>query len=73
MMRRVPMWMRLRNKNFVCESDHRGVGCGPPGCDDSVAEQPTQQSPSNTRTGGIASNIYDTHEFNAAGVQNLFF
>jgi hypothetical protein len=23
-------------------------------------------------TGGIALNIYDTHEFNAAGVQNLF-
>jgi plastocyanin len=40
---------------------------------EAVTEQPTQQSPSNTGTsGGIASNVYDTHEFNAGGVQNLF-
>jgi len=22
----------MSNQNFVCESDHHGVGCGPPGC-----------------------------------------
>ena len=22
----------MSNQNFICESDHHGVGCGPPGC-----------------------------------------
>ena len=22
----------MSDKNFVCESDNHGVGCGPPGC-----------------------------------------
>ena len=41
---------------------------------DSADEQPTQQSPPSTGTsGGIATSIYDTHEFNVGdGVQNLF-
>jgi plastocyanin len=42
--------------------------------DDSPSEQPIQQSPSNnSTTGGIASSIYETHEFNAEdGTRNLF-
>ena len=24
--------MEMSDKNFVCESDNHGVGCGPPGC-----------------------------------------
>ena len=42
--------------------------------EDSAAIQPAQQSsPSTGISGGIATSIYDTHEFNAGdGVQNLF-
>jgi plastocyanin len=42
--------------------------------DDSAVEQPGQQSlPSTDTSGGIATRIYDTHEFNVGdGVQNLF-
>ncbi len=42
--------------------------------DDSTVEQPAQQPlPSNSTSGGIATSIYDTHEFNAGdAVQNLF-
>lgn len=42
--------------------------------DDSTVEQPAEQPlPSNSTSSGIATSIYDTHEFNAGdGVQNLF-
>jgi hypothetical protein len=42
--------------------------------DSAVAEQPAEQSPPSTGTsGGIATSIYNTHEFNVEdGVQNLF-
>ena len=35
MMRRgtnVHTYLEMSNQNFICESDHHGVGCGPPGC-----------------------------------------
>jgi hypothetical protein len=42
--------------------------------EDSATEQPAQQSSLSTGiSGGIATSIYDTHEFNAGdGVQNVF-
>jgi hypothetical protein len=42
--------------------------------EDSATEQPAPQSlPSTGISGGIATSIYDTHEFNAGDdVQNLF-
>ena len=41
--------------------------------DETVAEQPAQQSLPNNGTSGIATSVYGTHEFNLDdGVQNLF-
>jgi plastocyanin len=41
--------------------------------DNSATEQPSQQPLSNNNISGIATSIYDTHEFNAGDdVQNLF-
>jgi len=41
--------------------------------DNSATAQPVQQPLANNSTSGIATSIYDTHEFNVRdGVQNLF-
>ncbi len=57
----------MSNQNFVCESDHHGVGCSPPGCI-CIQLGPNQKE---TDCSCIISDIYKTAHGNSREVYEI--
>ena len=58
----------MSNQNFVCESDHHGVGCGPPGCI-CIQLGPNQEE---TDCSCIISENYKTTPDNSRNVSEIY-
>jgi hypothetical protein len=57
----------MSNQNFICESDHHGVGCGPPGCI-CIQLGPNQEE---TDCSCIVSDIYKITSDNSREVSDI--